>query len=216
MKDHNQPAIDEKRILDILSIGLPTKFQNPNRVGCPASAILEGIASHRLTLSETGRWLDHFGSCSPCFLEFTAIRKRLRTRRRIKLGGILTTLIAVVALWFSQRHHSAPVVATLDLHAYSVERGPQSLDSRPELEIRRGMRHLILYLPMGSKEGDYDLVLINKAGDELLRARGTAQLENHVVVLKADIDLSDMPGGLCLLGMRQLGSEWILFPVRLR
>lgn len=197
-------------------MGLSTEFQNPNRVGCPASDILEGIASHRLTLAETERWLDHFGSCSPCFMEFSAIRKRLRIRRKIQLGGILTTLLAVVALWFSQRPHSAPVVAILDLHGYSLERGFQGPNSKPELQLWRGIRHLILYLPVGSKEGGYDLVLMTTAGDELLRATGTAQLENHVVILKADVDLSGVPRGLCLLGIRQPGLEWVLFSVRVR
>jgi len=197
-------------------MGLPTDFENPNRVGCPASAILEGIASHRLTLSETNQWLDHFGSCSPCFVEFSAIRKRLRTKRKIKLGGIVTTLIAAGIVWFSQRHRSASVVATLDLHTYSLERGSQSPNSKPEPEIRRGIRHLILYLPVGSKEGDYDVVLMREAGDELFRATGKAQLANHVVILKADINLSDVPEGLCLLGIRKPGLEWNLFPVRLR
>ena len=62
---------EEKRILDLLGRGLSREFPNPQRVGCPDSAVLRGIAAHKVPLSEADRWLNHFSSCSPCFQEFT-------------------------------------------------------------------------------------------------------------------------------------------------
>ena len=52
------------------------------------------------------------------------------------------------------------------------------------------------------------------AGGEVLRAAGTAQLENHVVILRADIDLAGVRPGPYSLGLRQTGLEWTRFPVR--
>src|SRR3989442_13760133 len=83
---------DEKRIFDVLSQGLATEFPNPDRVGCPGSAVLEGIASHKIPLSEAEKWLDHLGSCSPCFQDFKAIKRKLHDRRGFSFGGGLANL----------------------------------------------------------------------------------------------------------------------------
>ena len=41
---------DEERILDLLARGLSREFPNPQRVGCPDSTILKGIAFRKLRL----------------------------------------------------------------------------------------------------------------------------------------------------------------------
>ena len=69
-------------------------------------------------------------------------------------------------------------------------------------------------LPIGSKEGSYDLALLNEAGDEVLRATGTATLEDHVVILRADIDIRNLIPGFYFVGLRQLGPEWSRYPTR--
>src|SRR5215471_7710517 len=86
-------------MLDVLSKGLSSgEFPNPERVGCPGTSILEGIASHRIPLAEAEKWLDHLGSCSPCFQEFTAIRNQRRRRRNLKWGGGLALLAVSLVL----------------------------------------------------------------------------------------------------------------------
>ena len=215
LTDQEQFGKDERRILDILSQGLATEFPNPNRAGCPGSAILEGIASHRVPLSEAEKWLDHLGSCSPCFQEFTAVRKKLRKRRWFRLGGGLAVVLLALALWFALRSHYGVInnqTAILDLRSYSVARGEQPPNQLP-LELGRSTRHLVLYLPIGSKEGSYDTVLLSETGSELLHGSGTAQIENHVVVLRTDIDPAGVPPGLYFLGLRQHGPDWTRFPV---
>jgi hypothetical protein len=69
-------------------------------------------------------------------------------------------------------------------------------------------------MPIGSKEGRYDVALFSEAGDEVLRAAGTAQLENHVVILRADVDVAGVRPGPYYLGLRQPGLEWTRFTVR--
>ena len=71
--------------------------------------------------------------------------------------------------------------AVLDLRERSVARGQgQSETGQSPLEIPRTARHLILDLPIGSKEGPYDVGLLTEAGDEILRATGIAQLHDHI------------------------------------
>jgi hypothetical protein len=66
---------DEKRILDALGRGLLKEFPNPERSGCPGSDVLKRIASKTMPLAEVERWLDHLGSCSPCYRDFSELRK---------------------------------------------------------------------------------------------------------------------------------------------
>jgi hypothetical protein len=217
--DRAQSRKHEKRILDILSRGLSTEFPNSTRTGCPGSAILEGIASHATPLSASEAWLDHLGSCSACFQDFTAIRRKLRTRRGYKVGGGLAVVVAVFALWMGLSRNQTIVrneAASLDLRPYSVERGEETTSNEPPLPINRRTKHLTLYLPVGSKEGNYDLGLLNDKGDELLHTTGIAGFENHVLVLRADVDISSVSPGSYFLGLRKLGLRWALFPVRVR
>ena len=107
-------------------------------------------------------------------------------------------------------------VAVLDLRGRATVRGenpPES--SQPPLEVSRNARNLTLELPIGSNEGMYDLALLNPVGDELFRMSATAKLENHIVVLRANVDLAGVSPGLYFLGVRQPGLEWTRFSVRL-
>jgi hypothetical protein len=85
-------------MLDLLARGLSREFPNPQRVGCPGPAVLRNIAHHRLPLSEVDPWLDHLGSCSPCFQEFSEIRKQTagqRKRVQMWLAAAAMILVAV-------------------------------------------------------------------------------------------------------------------------
>ncbi len=116
--------------------------------------------------------------------------------------------------------HTRPSVQTsatvvLDLRERSVARGGNPADTKQlALEIQRTAKHLIIDLPIGSKEGSYDLTLLNEAGDEIVRATGTATLENQIVILRADIDIRNVSPGFYLLGVRQPGLEWSRYPTR--
>ena len=61
---------DEQRFLKVLGRGLLEGFPNPTRTGCPSAEVLKSIASHEMPLSEAEKWLDHLGSCSPCYSDF--------------------------------------------------------------------------------------------------------------------------------------------------
>lgn len=212
---------EEKRVLDLLAQGLSHEFPNPQRVGCPDSAVLTGIAFRKLRLAEVEPWLEHLGSCSPCFHEFTELRKKATSRRRRRTQAwlaVAAVLIFAVAGWLWMRtQHSVqpPETAVLDLRDLSVARGqnPTQTDQRP-LEIHRSAKHLILDLPIGSKEGAYDLALLSDTGAQITAAIGTAQLQDHIVSLRADVDVSRVKPGLYFLALRQPGLEWTKYLVR--
>src|SRR5271157_2991527 len=80
--------------------------------------------------------------------------------------------------------------------------GPQ----RP-LEIHRSVKHLILDLPIGSKEGAYEIGLLSETGAPVLGSSGTARLEDQVVILRLDLDVSRVQSGRYFLALRQPGLE---------
>ena len=82
------------------------------------------------------------------------------------------------------------------------------------LELRRSAKHLVVDLPTGSREGIYDFALLSNTGDQLLSATGTAQLQDHVVVLRTEVDFGDVRPGVYFLALRQPGLEWARYPVR--
>src|SRR5260370_11020497 len=212
---------EKKRIVNLLGRGLSQDFPNPQRVGCPDSAILKGIALHKVPLAEADRWLDHFSSCSPCFQEFTQFRKQALDRwRRTEMWLAAAAMIVLArAGWLWVRSHpttQSTAVVVLDLRGRATSRGEGTPETgQAPLEVPRTARTLNLELPIGSNEGTYDVALLDPSGAELFRARGTAKLEDHIVVLRANVDLAGISPGSYFLGVRQPGLEWTRFSIRL-
>ena len=106
---------------------------------------------------------------------------------------------------------------TIDLRERSVARGenPTETNQAP-LELSRQAKHLVLDLPIGSKEGSYEVAMLGGSGKQVRNTTGIAQLENHTVILYADIDLVGISPGSYFLGVRQPGLEWSRYPVRVK
>ena len=211
---------EEKRVLDLLTQGLSREFPNPQRVGCPDSAVLRGIAFRKLRLAEVEPWLEHLGSCSPCFQEFTELRKQAASQRRRTQAWLAAAAVLILAvagwLWVrTQQAMQPPETAVLDLRDLSLARGqnPTQSDQRP-LEIHGSAKHLILDLPIGSKEGAYDLALLSESGKQIWGTSGTAKLQDHNVSVRVDVDVSGVQPGLYFLALRQPGVEWTRYRVR--
>ena len=221
LKQQEEFNAEEKRILNLLGRGLSQDFPNPQRVGCPDSAILKGIALHKVPLAEADRWLDHFSSCSPCFQEFTQFRKQALDRRRRTQMWLAAAAMIVLALagwlWVRSRPTTqTTAVVVLDLRGRATLRGEGTPETgQAPLEVPRNARTLNLELPIGSNEGLYDVALLNPSGIELFRTSAIAKLENHIVGLRADVDLAGVSPGSYFLGVRQPGLEWTRFSVRL-
>jgi hypothetical protein len=191
-------------------------------VGCPAPSVLKAIAQHRIPLSQADQWLKHLGSCSPCFQDFRNYRAEVPTGKgrvlQMALAAAAVILIVIGGLlWVRSRSSIQSATATIDLRDHSITRGESPADSnQAPLELSKKVRHLILDLPVGSKEGTYELALLSSGSEEVQRTMGMAQLQDHAVILKTDIDLTGVSPGLYVLGLRQSGLEWYRYPVHVK
>jgi len=221
LSNESQSNAADKRLLDILRQGLATEFPNPERIGCPGDALLKGIAQEKVSLIEAEPWLDHLGSCSPCFREFKEFRRQSAIQRRRVLTWVAASAVVLLFavggwLWVRARHSvEVTDTAVLDLRERSVARGQSQADAgQAPLEIPRSAKHLVLDLPIGSKEGAYDVGLLAETGEQIWRAAGTAALQNQITNLRVDVDLSSIRPGRYFLGVRQPNVEWTRYPIR--
>ena len=213
---------DEKHILDALGRGLLKEFPNPERTGCPGSDVLKKIASREMPLPQADKWLDHLGSCSPCYRDFLQFQAANRARRKQIQLAIAASFLIVASLvgWVVVRQQKQqPLVAqtaVLDLRNRSVPRGTEVNPDEPPLEVSREVRHLNVYLPFGSPEGPYEMRITRTAGSAILTTGGVASLKDGVTSIEAAVDLSSASSGRYVLQIRKPDSEWNSYPLLLR
>ncbi len=174
-----------------------------------------------MPLSEAEKWLDHLGSCSPCYRDFSELRKVREVQRRRTLFAIAAGILVAVGIagWVLIQKHNETLVAqtsVIDLRSRSVSRSPEPNPGEQPLELRRGFSQLNIYLPLGSPEGTYDLRIVTTSGDSLLNTGGTAQLHGGVTSLQVRGKLSIARSGQCILQIRRPPSEWNSYPLVLR
>lgn len=174
-----------------------------------------------MPLSEAEKWLDHLGSCSPCYRDFSGLRKVGEIRRRRTLLAIAASLLVAVAVagWVLIRRHNESLVAqtaVVDLRNHSASRSPEANPEEKPLELRRGFSQLNIYLPLGSPEGVYEVRIVTTFGDSLLNGGGTARLNDGVTSLQVRGKLSLALRGQYRMQIRKPPSEWISYPLVLR
>ena len=212
---------DERRILDALGRGLLKEFPNPDRTGCPGSAVLKRIASHEMPLAEAEKWLDHVTSCSPCYREFSELQAGYRHRRMQTILAIAASILIVVgvagwALFFKQKGPPVVQTAVLDLRNRSVPRGGEANPGEQPLEVNRTVRRLNVYLPLGSAEGTYEMRIASTAGSAVFATRGVASLKDGITSIQVVVELSSASSGQYVFQVRRSDSEWNSYPLMLR
>src|SRR6266704_4968775 len=209
---------DERRILDVLGGGLLKDFPNPERIGCPGADVLKKIASHETPLSEAEKWLDHLGSCSPCYADFKRFREAFERQRRQRWLAAAAGILLVVgvlgwALLHKRNESFVTQTAVLDLRDRSVARGGEPTPGEQPLELSRAVKHLTVYLPLGSAEGPYELRIALTTGSAIFTTNGVASVRNGVTSIEATVDISSASSGRYVLQVRRPNSEWNSYPL---
>jgi hypothetical protein len=212
---------DERRILDVLGRGLLKDFPNPERIGCPGADVLKKIASHEMPLSEAENWLDHLGSCSPCYADFKRFQEAVDRQRRqrwlaIAAGILLAIAVTGWALLHRRNENLLAQTAVLDLSNLSAPRGVGRNPNQRPLELSRRVSKLTILLPLGSSEGFYQARIATLSGESIVTSSGTAKLKDGATSLQLSLNLASLPQGKYVLQVRKLESEWESYPLVLR
>ena len=207
--------------MDVLGRGPLKEFPNPERSECPGLDVLKRVASRTMPLAEVERWLDHLGSCSPCYRDFTELRKVREAQRRRTLFAVAAGILVVIgtAGWvLIQQHNETGLsqAAVLDLRNRSASRSPEQNLGEPPLELRRRFSQLNIYLPLGSPEGAYEVRIVTTDGDTLLNIGGTARLNDGITSLQMTGKASVARHGQCTMQIRKPPAEWSSYPLVLR
>ena len=200
--------------------GLLKEFPNPNRTGCPGSDVLKKIASHEMPLSEAEKWFDHLGSCSPCYSDFSQLRKAYELRKKRTLLAVAATILIAAGIggWaLLQKHNEALVAETvvLDLRNRSVARGAEPNVREQPLTISNAATQWEIYLPLGSSDGPYDIRVATATGNVIFTAKGIASLKDGITSLHIAVNLSSISSGQYVFQVRRSGSEWNSYPLLL-
>jgi hypothetical protein len=197
-------------------------FPNPNRAGCPGNEILKAMAFRKLDNKQTKDWIDHLGTCTPCFREYSEFRKQVERRLRTAYAAMAAAVVLVLVSvgWWSWRA-SHPVVITAhhqivaDLRGRFTPRGEEGTKTgkRP-LVFERGIDEVSIYLPEGSRAGTYEVSILREdLGEPLTRATAVANAEKDKTSMRATLDLSRVRAGHYLLAVRLAGVDWNYFPL---
>ena len=171
--------------------------------------------------SETDKWLDHLGSCSPCYRDFLQFQSAHRARRKQTVLAIAASILIVAsyagwALLRNQKQSLVAETAVLDLRDRSLSRGGESKPVEAPLEVNRAVKHLTVYLPLGSADGPYDMRIATSVGGAVFTTTTVASLKDGITSLEAAVDLAPASPGQYVLQVRTLDSDWNSYPLILR
>lgn len=121
------PGVSEDRFLGAARRYVESAYPNPDRVGCPDRQRVDALARRKCSPADHMGEVDHIATCSPCFVEYQAIRRAVKRRRVVLSAGGLAA--AIVVSVFSG-------LLLLRDHGVTV---PQPL-ARPSAEIAKDVR----------------------------------------------------------------------------
>lgn len=218
---------DEQRLLKIATESLRSNFSNPERHGCPGSEALQTIARRHLQFPGADDIVDHIATCSPCFLEYTAHRRRYRLHLLGRAALCCVAVLLVAALFWRfappmrsrnetvAQHLPTALKAVLDFRNRTVERSDRT-QSPSELSaphLRRALLDLSIKLPVGVEDGVYSVQLRTQLGQSVVNTTGTAAWDGDAETLSTAVDLRNLVPGEYILAIRSGTSAWRVYPV---
>jgi len=204
-------------------------YPNPDRVGCPGPEFLKRLAERKMDLHEAEKWLLHLGSCSPCFIEYTAFQKQAARRKTLELVLASAALVLVIGLagwlWKGHSFRGKPNIArampyqkvTVDLRNRIVFRGeqPSSANSGP-IQLPRGRLELTILLPKRNGPGSYGLQVSTELEKPLISTTGMAVTQNGITVLNVKLDVSKLSPAGYVLAIGGAGHERREYPLLIK
>ena len=205
-------------------------YPNPDRVGCPGVGALKALAERKADLRQSEQVVLHIGGCSPCFIEYTTLRRQAKRRKTVELvlASAALLILAVGGGWAWKTHWlhtiggnvatSVPYQkVTVDLRNRLILRGDQvpSVNSGP-IQLPRGRLDLTVLLAKGSRPGNYEIRVSTELEQPIVSVTGTAAMENGNAAVNVKLDLSQLAPNTYLLAIGQAGAERNEYPLVLK
>jgi hypothetical protein len=210
-----------ERISRAVQSAILNGFPNPQRVGCPGQDVVREIAQ-RTDLIADETW-EHITHCSPCYAIFLKFKKAARRRRILVRSGSLVLaavacLVVVVLVTYQRGRQSNQLIAEWDLEATSVSRGitegPAGVTAQ---HAQRALGRIVVHLPLGSDEGEYQLeIRKTEEGPSLRTGKGKGQILNGHTVLSVQVDLSNLPPAAYFAAIGRGNHTWRVYPLSLQ
>jgi hypothetical protein len=174
--------------------------------------------------------IEHLGFCSPCYTEFSALRRQVVIRHRIQFAAMAACIAVVLSIglwhWLGHRHSIGGGGQTtrreevgsyqayrLDLRNRAVLRGQAPTRDEHPIELPRQRLSLSIYLPLGSEAGGYEFQIAREPGKPAVSAEGVAGLHEGIATLNLNVNLESLPADFYLAGIRRVGLSWRYYPV---
>jgi len=156
---------------------------------------------------------EHLSQCQLCTETLAGLR---RTKPKhsalgwlLAAAALLIAFIAFISLPRSRAH------IDLDLRQFSPSRGG-GVSEAPIVTFPLSEVGLSLTLPVGSRDGQYDVGMFSSDGAEKAQASETARTGNGITTLKVKLDLRHVPAGQYLLGIRYRTALWEYYRVAVK
>ena len=198
---------------------------NPNREGCPGSAVLKAIAENTLPPNDPARL--HLASCSPCFTEFRSLKESSEIAKRKRLYiwlAIAATILIVTVVGFSISSyvgHRPPAaemaVVTLNLWDRGATRGVDDGHVDGTINLPKRIVTLRVVLPRLSESGLYTIgIAQTKTDKNLIQKTGRSVSSGgakEMVTVVLDL-LSAEPGVYFLTTTHEHDETSYYYPVQ--
>jgi len=217
----------DKNLLRAAAASARSHYEISDRLSCPDTSALKLLAARRTSAMHSPDMIDHIATCSPCFADYSRFRIVHKRIRRILSGIAAVAVVLVVGLaihWLrtpggdrqpvraidAQR----PIELVLDLRAQGVVRNDFPVRTiEPSMRLPRSHLALSIYLPIGSEEGNYEVVLVEPPNRVVAETTGKATLRNFVQVLEVDLSSAGVAAGRYEMRLRREQGQWSSYAV---
>lgn len=210
---------------------------NPERIGCVGKEKLAAMARGALGTDDPAySHVMECSPCYEELMTLTEQVQAERTGslwRVPALAAAAAVLVAIVAIWLLTRgpertlnnprtpeppeivdnRPTAPTpelpVGVLNLESESPTRGSEANPAERGLQrLSRQRMTLMIYLPLGLDEGQYEVEVARPNGPALIHLTGKARIENGLTTLRVQPDFSTLEPGRYELRYRRPSGEW--------
>jgi hypothetical protein len=171
--------------------------------------------------------VSHIASCSPCFREYTQLRKTAQHQRiaktMIAVAASILLVVGAVALWNKRAPVESPRVAEtpvppaplatvmVNLASMTRTRGGGTEVSRLTLPAKRFIGHV--QMPVGSEPGSYEVRVAQADDNTVIEANVQARISDGVTSFDVELPFADLGGKQLTFMVRPAGLTWQRYPI---